>query len=143
MPRYLPPNLTADCQCRDEPRRSMFCMTGHMLECHFPMNCGTAGCSHLSGYEYDTEAIKAFLARAEAMLKSRAKPECPNCQGAGMKTINTTFSEMFNTTPDKIPGDWPGRMGMGDEIEVLGPCDCLEPYNEWLDRLQDEMETKE
>lgn len=29
----------------------MFCQKGHLLECHFPDDCATAKCSHLSKYE--------------------------------------------------------------------------------------------
>ncbi len=132
MPSYLPPKLTTDCQCRGNPMQATFCMTGHQLECHFPMDCQTAGCSHLSGYDFDTATVMALQERASAMLKSRANPECPDCQGGGMKTIKTTFSEMFDTRP------WPDRMGVMEEIEVLSPCDCLEPFEEWKERMADE-----
>jgi len=33
------------------PMACMFCMCGHMLECHYPDDCETAQCSHLSRYE--------------------------------------------------------------------------------------------
>ncbi len=33
------------------PMACMFCMTGHMLECHYPYDCETAQCSHLAEYE--------------------------------------------------------------------------------------------
>ncbi len=29
----------------------MFCQFGHLTECHYPMNCREAECSHLSRYE--------------------------------------------------------------------------------------------
>jgi len=28
------------------PMGCMFCEFGHMMECHFPMNCEEANCSH-------------------------------------------------------------------------------------------------
>lgn len=28
------------------PMACMFCSTGHMTECHYPMSCGEAQCSH-------------------------------------------------------------------------------------------------
>lgn len=30
------------------PMSCMFCPTGHLLECHWPNDCATANCSHLS-----------------------------------------------------------------------------------------------
>ena len=35
-----------NCQCRKEGRNPMFCMTGHLLECHYPQSCEEANCSH-------------------------------------------------------------------------------------------------
>jgi hypothetical protein len=29
---------------------AFFCQTGHMMECHYPMDCLTAKCSHLAKY---------------------------------------------------------------------------------------------
>jgi hypothetical protein len=31
----------------------MFCQFGHMTECHYPMTCEEAQCSHLARYEED------------------------------------------------------------------------------------------
>lgn len=33
------------------PSACFFCPTGHLLECHFPDDCATSKCSHLSKYE--------------------------------------------------------------------------------------------
>ncbi len=33
------------------PLSCMFCQKGHLLECHFPDDCATAKCSHLSKYQ--------------------------------------------------------------------------------------------
>lgn len=38
-----PPNPA--CRCPDLIA-SLFCQTGHMLECHYPMSCKEAQCSH-------------------------------------------------------------------------------------------------
>jgi len=35
--------------------QAMFCQTGHMLECHYPMDCLEAKCSHLAKYDFDFE----------------------------------------------------------------------------------------
>ena len=37
------------CHC-PTPMAAMFCMEGHMLECHAGMDCATARCSHLARY---------------------------------------------------------------------------------------------
>jgi hypothetical protein len=37
------------CICPDA-MAAMFCPHGHMLECHFPLDCNQAQCSHLSRY---------------------------------------------------------------------------------------------
>lgn len=137
MPKYLPPRMTPNCVCRNSTMRAMFCPTGHMLECHVGMDCQTAGCSHLSGYDFDPETVKALQERANAMFKMRANSECPNCQGGGMKTITATFPDLFGVQPDQVPADWPGRVG--DEVEVLAPCDCLEPFEQWKERRADEL----
>lgn len=136
MPQYLTPGMTADCQCRDNPHKATFCMTGHVLECHVPMDCETAGCSRLDKYDLDPGTVKDLQERADAMLKARANPECPNCQGGGMKTIKTTAQAMYGLPEGKLPVGWPYRT---NEMEVLGPCDCLEPFEQWLDRMQDEQ----
>jgi hypothetical protein len=49
-------DLIASGQCptgKTSPMACMFCMTGHILECHFPLDCQTAGCSHAAGMEKD------------------------------------------------------------------------------------------
>ena len=38
-----PPN--PECRCFNT-MVAMFCMTGHMLECHYPYDCEEAQCSH-------------------------------------------------------------------------------------------------
>jgi len=34
-----------DCICSN-PMAAMFCLTGHMLECHYPWRCSEVECSH-------------------------------------------------------------------------------------------------
>ena len=50
---YAPPEQTPNCRCRGNPMAAMFCMQGHMLECHVGMDCATAKCSHLAKYGQD------------------------------------------------------------------------------------------
>lgn len=35
------------------PMACTFCMVGHMLECHAPMGCAEAKCSHLTKYDLE------------------------------------------------------------------------------------------
>ena len=58
MPTYPPPPCMAaqmgvpgnpECQC-PTPMAAMFCMSGHMTECHAGQGCAEARCSHLSRY---------------------------------------------------------------------------------------------
>lgn len=37
------------------PTACFFCPTGHLLECHFPDDCATANCSHLSKYMEESD----------------------------------------------------------------------------------------
>lgn len=53
MPEYPIPSDNPKCVCPN-PMAAMFCMTGHMLECHYPMSCSEAECSHWAvEMEYD------------------------------------------------------------------------------------------
>ncbi len=45
MPEYLPALENPKCVCPNL-MAAMFCTTGHMLECHYPMSCSEAECSH-------------------------------------------------------------------------------------------------
>lgn len=37
---------TPNCNCRKLGLNPMFCMTGHLLECHYPYSCEEVNCSH-------------------------------------------------------------------------------------------------
>jgi hypothetical protein len=54
MPTYPPPPFTAaltgdvsnpDCRCTHSGA-ALFCMTGHITECHYPLSCDDAQCNH-------------------------------------------------------------------------------------------------
>lgn len=49
LPKPSPLQATPGCVC-DNPMAAMFCPYGHMMECHYPMNCEQAQCSHLTRY---------------------------------------------------------------------------------------------
>ena len=53
MPEYLPPDKNPKCQCYPKMIKAFFCQYGHMTECHYPMTCEEAECSH---YEAEMEA---------------------------------------------------------------------------------------
>lgn len=40
------------CVC-PTPMAAMFCMTGHMLECHYPMSCEESECGHSTGGDHE------------------------------------------------------------------------------------------
>lgn len=48
---YHPPDETPNCQCQGNPMKAFFCEFGHMTECHYPLHCREAKCSHLASYE--------------------------------------------------------------------------------------------
>lgn len=50
-PAYPPPQTNLNCRCYPNMHAAFFCMTGHMTECHYPMSCSEAECSHLERYE--------------------------------------------------------------------------------------------
>jgi hypothetical protein len=52
---YPPPSANPQCQCHPNPMRAFICMTGHMTECHYPMDCMEAKCSHLARYDVEFE----------------------------------------------------------------------------------------
>lgn len=48
---YEPPETNLNCLCYPNMMQTMFCMQGHLTECHVGMNCSEAKCSHLSKYQ--------------------------------------------------------------------------------------------
>ena len=48
---YPKPRENSQCHCRTRSA-PMFCFTGHLTECHYPMNCKDAACSHLEKYGF-------------------------------------------------------------------------------------------
>lgn len=39
-----------NCKC-ETPLAALLCLTGHMLECHYPLTCEQANCSHFQRRE--------------------------------------------------------------------------------------------
>ncbi len=50
MITYPTPENNPKCKCYPNMMAAFFCSYGHMLECHFPMTCEEADCSHLARY---------------------------------------------------------------------------------------------
>ena len=49
---YASPQNTEPCLCRGQDALpQIFCMTGHITECHFPFSCTEAACNHLPKYQ--------------------------------------------------------------------------------------------
>lgn len=46
---YPAPMENPNCQCNNA-LAAFYCRTGHMLECHYPMTCSEANCSHMDNY---------------------------------------------------------------------------------------------
>ena len=46
MADYKPPQETPNCTCMESGLNPMFCMEGHLLECHVGLDCEEAQCSH-------------------------------------------------------------------------------------------------
>ena len=89
---YATPDKAPICRCKDGSVLSpMFCPAGHLTECHFPLDCKQAACSHLPRYE---EIDKSEMARleelAEGNIRRMASPDCADCKGAGHTEVATT-----------------------------------------------------
>lgn len=114
MPGYLPPQLTANCACRGFPMRAFMCMTGHMLECHFPLDCRTAGCGHLAKYDFEPEQVQELQEAADRLFAALADPECPHCGGKGFRSHQVNLAEMGV------------RDAPAEPVEMLGTCECID-----------------
>lgn len=74
MPNYPEPVLNPHCKCRGNPLLMMMCPTGHMLECHWPYDCESAGCNHLCKYGYTPEEVQMLQARADGQIERGELP---------------------------------------------------------------------
>ena len=94
---YASPEATHICTCRDNGMAPMFCPTGHLTECHLPLDCRQAACGHLP--RYDEEMDQSGMAQLEELAVSRlqqlAESGCTQCGGEGRTEMNATVS-----TPD-------------------------------------------
>ena len=90
---YATPQATHICNCRDNGMAPMFCPTGHLTECHHPLDCREAACSHLP--RYDEEMDQSEMAMLEKLaishLQQLADPRCTGCSGEGRTEIQSTI----------------------------------------------------
>lgn len=100
---YLPPRMTEICQCKDDPAKMMFCSTGHMTECHFPLRCDGAGCGHLERYDYAPEIVAELRKTNHAIILSFADESCKICEGTGIRAVKMELGELFGV-PELTPG---------------------------------------
>ena len=113
---YAPPQQSPQCRCRDRgPMASMFCMTGHMTECHHPLDCRQAGCNHLQRYEEETDQAQMAQIEEEAisLLQALADSNCGDCMGTGTLEAHHTVT---------VPEDFQHLTG---EEEVTLTCTAV------------------
>ena len=76
---------------------AMFCSTGHMTECHYPLGCREAACGHLDRYRYDTcedgdaQDHQEIEKTALALVVALADPRCERCGGRGGTETETVL----------------------------------------------------
>lgn len=111
---YAPPSEAPVCRCHAAGSPGMFCPTGHMLECHYPLTCEAAGCGHLQRYDsYSAAELDALAAAANARLKAMADAECSST-GLVTRTVETSIR-----TPD-----WLRDINPADTISYQAKAVC-------------------
>lgn len=71
---YPAPADNPRCICKHGSQQ-FFCTAGHLTECHIPMSCWQAACSHLEAYELDPAAITQLRLAAPAHRAANGYPE--------------------------------------------------------------------
>lgn len=117
MPHYLPPEFTPDCQCKESPQRQMFCPTGHLTECHNPLDCATAACGHLQQYDWTLDEIRVAQHQMDLIFRERANADCRECNGAGFRVHQLQID--------------------GETVVMRGPCECLLSWESYLERVKE------
>ena len=67
---YPSPAENQICRCKDNPFKAALCEHGHMMECHYPYTCRTAGCCHLSKYDISSEEFKQLQDAARENIRT-------------------------------------------------------------------------
>lgn len=65
---YPSPEENELCKCYPDLMKAFFCQYGHAMECHYPMPCDVACCSHLEKYGFTESEIAKIRKLAEAAI---------------------------------------------------------------------------
>jgi hypothetical protein len=103
----------------------MYCTVGHLTECHYPIDCALAACSHLAEYDFDTDEINKIRAASREIFVDLADPNCPTCEGTAFRMVSTTVKELHEIEDDSVEDEY---------LHLETPCDCV------LDRMVKAME---
>ena len=117
--KYAFPENVPHCNCLHQGAAPIFCPTGHLLECHFPLNCRDAACSHLDRYEEVTpEARERLDTEGRAILAGLADPNCQDCSGKGLLQVQFTPDIAI---PESMAHLFPG----GLVLTADAVCHCI------------------
>lgn len=102
---YGTPDTVPFCACRTRGETApMLCPTGHLLECHFPLECRQAACSHMPVYNPENARLMLQMEKkAQEILAQKADPECQYCAGSGTVTVSRTVDIPDPETGSQIP----------------------------------------
>ena len=118
---YGKPDSVNICRCRDNRASPMFCITGHVTECHYPLTCGQAACNHLHKYD-ETGELDMPAAEQEAInrLASLSNRYCPDCGGAGV-------TDQEEPLGFDVPEDFRHILGDNPTFTTKVICPCVLP----------------
>lgn len=75
---YPPMDQNPLCRCAQRGpmagMAAMFCLCGHMTECHWPFTCEEAACGHLQAYGFADEEIERLEAEARQLINEGLRP---------------------------------------------------------------------
>ena len=116
---YASPQATHICNCRDNGMAPMFCPTGHLTECHHPLDCREAACSHLPRYDEEMDQSEMELLEKLAInhLQQLADPSCTECSGEGRTEVQSTIQST-------IPGPDLLQPEAGEEFTFTSTAVC-------------------
>lgn len=75
---YPPMSQNPLCRCAQRGpmagMAAMFCLCGHMTECHYPFTCEEAACGHLHAYGFEDEEIERLEDQARELITAGLRP---------------------------------------------------------------------
>ena len=90
---YMMPGHVQSCRCANTGDVPFFCPTGHMLECHYPLNCRQAACGHMPKYEdLSQEEMAEMEEDAKNLLSGTADKNCESCKGVGRTEVSSSIN---------------------------------------------------